>query len=79
MAIKIMKKSNKLFKQAFAELEKLTQDLEQNDALDLEKGVVLFEQGMELAQICKTHLSEIENTIITIQNKYSKNNEKSQS
>ncbi len=74
-----MKKSNKLFKQAFAELEKLTQDLEQNDALDLEKGVVLFEQGMELAQICKTHLSEIENTIITIQNKYSKNNEKSQS
>ncbi len=72
-----MKKSNKSFKQAFAELEKLTQDLEQNDALDLEKGVVLFEQGMELAQICKTHLSEIENTIINIQNKYSKNNEKS--
>jgi exodeoxyribonuclease VII small subunit len=72
-----MKKSNKSFKQAFAELEKLTQDLEQNDALDLEKGVVLFEQGMELAQICKNHLSEIENTIITIQNKYSKNHEKS--
>jgi exodeoxyribonuclease VII small subunit len=72
-----MKKSNKSFKQAFAELEKLTQDLEQNDALDLEQGVVLFEQGMELAQICKTHLSEIENTIINIQNKYSKNNEKS--
>jgi exodeoxyribonuclease VII small subunit len=73
-----MKKSNKSFKQAFTELEKLTQDLEQNDALDLEKGVVLFEQGMELAQICKNHLSEIENTIINIQNKYSKNNEKSQ-
>jgi exodeoxyribonuclease VII small subunit len=72
-----MKKSNKSFKQAFAELEKLTQDLEQNDVLDLEKGVVLFEQGMELAQICKTHLLEIENTIITIQNKYSKNHEKS--
>ena len=72
-----MKKSNKSFKQAFAELEKLTQDLEQNVALDLEKGVVLFEQGMELAQICKNHLSEIENTIITIQNKYSKNHEKS--
>jgi exodeoxyribonuclease VII small subunit len=73
-----MKKANKSFKQAFSELEKLTQDLEQNDALDLEKGVILFEQGMELAQICKTHLSEIENTIISIQNKYSKNNEKSQ-
>lgn len=73
-----MKKVNKSFKQAFSELEKLTQDLEQNDALDLEKGVILFEQGMELAQICKTHLSEIENTIISIQNKYSKNNEKSQ-
>jgi exodeoxyribonuclease VII small subunit len=72
-----MKKSNKSFKQAFAELEKLTQDLEQNDALDLEKGVFLFEQGMELAQICKNHLSEIENTIITVQNKYSKNHEKS--
>lgn len=73
-----MKKVNKTFKQAFSELEKLTQDLEKNDALDLEKGVILFEQGMELAEICKNHLSEIENTIITIQNKYSKNNEKSQ-
>lgn len=66
-----MKKSTKSFKKAFEELELITQSLEHNDTLDLVKGVELFEQGMELAQICKNHLSEIENTIISIQNKYS--------
>ncbi|MEY3470916.1 MAG: Exonuclease small subunit [Candidatus Parcubacteria bacterium] len=67
-----MKKTTKSFKQAFTELEKLTQDLENNDALELEKGLMLFESGMELAQICKSHLSTIENKIINIKTKYAK-------
>lgn len=71
-----MKKSDKSFKQAFAELEQLTQELENNDALELEKGVKLFEQGMELAQICKSKLSIMENKIINIKNKYINHNEK---
>jgi len=70
-----MKKTDKSFKQAFSQLEQLTQELESNDALELEKGVKLFEQGMELAQICKSKLSVMENKIINIKNQYH-NNEK---
>jgi len=70
-----MKKTDKSFKQAFSQLEQLTQELENNDALELEKGVKLFEQGMELAQICKSKLSVMENKIINIKNQYN-NNEK---
>lgn len=73
-----MKKSTQSFKKAFEELEIVTHSLEHNDTLDLSKGVELFEKGMELAQICKTHLSEIENTIIKIQNKYSTIHDESQ-
>lgn len=69
-----MKKTVKPFKQAFTELEKLTQELENNDAMELEKGVQMFEQGMELATICKEQLSVMENKIISIKNKYSKVN-----
>jgi exodeoxyribonuclease VII small subunit len=69
-----MKKTTKSFKQAFIELENLTQELENNDALELEKGVKLFEEGMELAKICKENLVAMENKIINIKNKY---NEKS--
>jgi exodeoxyribonuclease VII small subunit len=69
-----MKKTSKSFKQAFIELENLTQELENNDALELEKGVKLFEEGMELAKICKENLVAMENKIINIKNKY---NEKS--
>jgi exodeoxyribonuclease VII small subunit len=71
-----MKKTDKSFKQAFSQLEQLTQELENNDALELEKGVKLFEQGMELAQICKSKLSVMENKIINIKNQYDNNNEK---
>ena len=72
-----MKKTGQSFKQAFSRLEELTQELENNEALELEKGVELFEQGMELAQICKEHLNVMENKIINIKTKYAKSNEKS--
>ncbi|NBP55295.1 exodeoxyribonuclease VII small subunit [bacterium] len=71
-----MKKTDKSFKQVFSELEQLTKELENNDALELEKGVKLFEHGMELAQICKSKLSIMENKIINIKNQYDNNNEK---
>jgi|GEM_PF-720005 exodeoxyribonuclease VII small subunit len=74
-----MKKISKSFKQSFTELENLTQELEDNDALELEKGVELFEKGMELAKFCKEHLSIMENKIINIKTKYAKSNETSSS
>ena len=70
-----MKKKEQSFKQAFSELENLTKELENNDALELEKGVQLFEKGMLLAKICKTELSIMENKIVNIKTKYAKNNE----
>jgi exodeoxyribonuclease VII small subunit len=71
-----MKKTEQSFKQAFTELEQLTQELENNDALELEKGVQLFEKGMVLAKICKSKLNIMENKIINIKTKYANNNEK---
>jgi exodeoxyribonuclease VII small subunit len=71
-----MKKTEQSFKQAFTELELLTQELENNDALELEKGVQLFEKGMVLAKICKSKLNIMENKIINIKTKYANNNEK---
>lgn len=68
-----MKKNTKSFKQAFSELENLTQELENNSAIELEKGVDLFEKGMELSRICKEYLSVMENKIINIKNKYNEN------
>lgn len=70
-----MKKKEQSFKEAFSELENLTKELESNDAIELEKGVRLFEKGMALAQICKKELSIMENKIINIKTKYAKNNE----
>lgn len=71
-----MKKTAKSFKYAFTELEKLTQELEDSSPIELEKGVQLFEQGIELAQICKDYLSIMENKIINIKSKYSKTDDK---
>lgn len=68
-----MKKTAKSFKQAFTELEQLTQELEYKDAIELEKGILLFEKGMELAKVCKDHLSSMENRIINIKTKYADN------
>lgn len=72
-----MKKTEKPFKQIFNELEQITQELENNDALELEKGIQLFERGMELSKLCQTKLSIMENKIINIKNKYADRNEKS--
>jgi|694.fasta_scaffold07267_3 exodeoxyribonuclease VII small subunit len=70
-----MKKTEQSFKQIFSELETLTKELENNDVIELEKGVQLFEKGMELSKICRSKLSIMENKIINIKNKYA-NNEK---
>jgi exodeoxyribonuclease VII small subunit len=72
-----MKKTEKSFKQIFNELEQITQELENNDALELEKGIQLFERGMELSKLCQTKLGIMENKIINIKNKYGDKNEKS--
>ena len=55
----------KNFTQKFAELEKITEQLESGD-LDLEKSMVLFEKGIKLAEELKKKLKEAENRITKI-------------
>jgi len=57
------------FAQAFVELEKLTEWFETQGA-DLDKGLKKFERGLELAQVCKKKLAEVENKITTLKKKY---------
>lgn len=57
------------FAEAFEELEKLTEWFETEDA-DLDEGLKKFERGLELAQICKTQLAEVENKVTTLKKKF---------
>lgn len=64
------KKKNEL-EQSFAELEKITEELQDPD-LDLENALSKFEAGLLLAEKLKKRLSEIENKIETIKIKFDK-------
>lgn len=57
------------FSKAFAELEKIVQELESRE-VDLEKDLPKFERGLELAHQLQKRLSEIENKVIEVQKKY---------
>lgn len=64
-----MAKKEISFKKAFQELEALTQEFESGE-VDLETSIKKFEKALELSNICKTKLKEIENEIIEIKEKY---------
>ncbi|MDP2632083.1 MAG: exodeoxyribonuclease VII small subunit [Candidatus Uhrbacteria bacterium] len=57
------------FAEAFAELEKLTEWFE-TEEVDLDDGLTKFERGLELAQICKKKLAEVENKVTTLKKKF---------
>ncbi len=57
------------FSEAFKELEQLTQWFE-NENTDLDEGIEKFERGLELAQICKKKLAEVENKVTTLKKKF---------
>ncbi len=65
------KTENIEFSKAFQELEKLSQEFEQGD-LDLETSIKKFERGVELAEVCKKRLSEVENSVKKIQESFNK-------
>jgi exodeoxyribonuclease VII small subunit len=69
-----MQKKEISFKKAFQELEVLTQEFEAGE-VDLETSIKKFEKALELSQICKTKLKEIENEIIEIKEKYEGTND----
>lgn len=58
------------FSAAFAELEAITEWFEKGD-VDLDEGLKKFERGLELAQVCKAKLAEVENKVIELKKKFS--------
>lgn len=64
-----MVKKQPTFAEAFAELEQLTAWFE-TEEVDLDVGLKKFERGLELAQICKKKLAEVENKVTTLKKKF---------
>lgn len=62
-------KKAKSFQQAYQELEKLTEEFE-NEDLDLEESLPKFRKALELSQLLKERLSKIENEISEIKEQY---------
>ncbi len=58
------------FSEAFAELEAITEWFETGE-VDLDEGLKKFERGLELAQICKAKLADVENKVIELKQKFS--------
>ena len=57
------------FQEQFSRLEKITAEFEAGK-YDLSIGLQKFEEGLQLAQTLKQHLSNVENSIETIKRKY---------
>ena len=58
------------FSDAFGELEKITEWFDSEDQLDLDEGLKKFERGLELSQTLKKKLSEVENKVESIKQKF---------
>ncbi len=68
MTAKAAVKTN--FAEAFKELEEIVRWFESSE-VDLEEGLKKFERGLELAKKCRTRLSEVENKVTQIREKFS--------
>ncbi len=64
-----MTKKAPSFAEAFAELEKLTEWFETQE-VDLDVGLEKFERGLELADVCKKKLAEVENKVAILKSKF---------
>jgi exodeoxyribonuclease VII small subunit len=64
-----MRKKDISFAKSFEELEKIAAWFESGEA-DVEEGLKKFEEGMELAKLCKERLAAVENKVIEIKKKF---------
>ena len=64
-----VKTKARTFESAYRSLEALVSDIETRE-LGLEEGIAKFEQGLELAQFCKSRLAEAENKVTMIKQKF---------
>lgn len=64
-----MAKKHSSFAEAFQELEAITAWFESAE-VDLDEGLKKFERGLELAQVCKQKLTEVENRVVDLKKKF---------
>ena len=64
-----MAKKQSSFAEAFQELEDITAWFETAE-VDLDEGLKKFERGLELAQICKNKLAEVDNQVTDLKKKF---------
>lgn len=57
------------FAKSFEDLQKIVDDLESGD-VDLNEALKQYEDGLKLVQQCKKQLSEVENKVKVIKEKY---------
>lgn len=60
------------FEKSYQELEKIVEQFESGD-IDLDQSLKEFERGLELAEKLKAKLSEVENKVIEIKQKFENN------
>ena len=65
------KKKDIDFSKGFQELEEITRWFDVQEALDLDAGLKKFERGLELASELKKKLTEVENKVEEIKQKFS--------
>jgi exodeoxyribonuclease VII small subunit len=59
------------FAEGFQELEEITKWFDSQEQLDLDAGLKKFERGLELASALKKKLTEVENKVEEIKDKFS--------
>jgi exodeoxyribonuclease VII small subunit len=64
-------KKNFNFAKAYKELEDIAEEFESGN-LSLEDGLKKFERGLLVAKDCREYLTDVENKIIEIKDKYNK-------
>lgn len=57
------------FGESFEQLNKIVEQLESGSA-DLDKALVLYEEGLKIVQDCKKHLTQVENKVKVIRESY---------
>lgn len=65
------KKKDIDFSKGFQELEDITRWFDSQETLDLDAGLKKFERGLELASELKKKLTEVENKVEEIKQKFS--------
>ncbi|MFH0927899.1 MAG: exodeoxyribonuclease VII small subunit [bacterium] len=69
------KRSKQSFAESFAKLSEIASYFEEGE-IDVEEGLKKFEEGLALAEICKTRLKEIENRVVELKKQFESSEDK---